>query len=246
MSFLEIRQVSHWFGGLQALKDVSFQTEKEILGLIGPNGAGKTTLFNIISGFIVPSQGEVIFLQKPIQRQRPYNIVRFGIARTFQIVKPFTTLTVEENILTGLGMSYYPKFKGLVSRYRTPANLKSVSELIELTGLQAYRTAPASRLPIGIQRRLEIARALATKPKLLLLDEPAAGLVAQEALELAHLIQRLYEHGIQIILIEHNMRFAMNLCQRIIVLAQGEIIAQGSPQAIQANDKVVNAYLGQE
>jgi len=246
MSFLEIRQVSHWFGGLQALKDVSFQTEKEILGLIGPNGAGKTTLFNIISGFIVPSQGEVIFLQKPIQHQRPYNIVRLGIARTFQIVKPFTTLTVEENILTGLGMSYYPKFKGLVSRYRTPANLKSVSELIELTGLQAYRTAPASKLPIGIQRRLEIARALATKPKLLLLDEPAAGLVAQEALELANLIQRLYEHGIQIILIEHNMRFAMNLCQRIIVLAQGEIIAQGLPQAIQANDKVVNAYLGQE
>jgi len=246
MSFLEIRQVSHWFGGLQALKDVSFQTEKEILGLIGPNGAGKTTLFNIISGFIVPSQGEVIFLQKPIQHQRPYNIVRLGIARTFQIVKPFTTLTVEENILTGLGMSYYPKFKGLVSRYRSPANLKSVSELIELTGLQAYRTAPASKLPIGIQRRLEIARALATKPKLLLLDEPAAGLVAQEALELANLIQRLYEHGIQIILIEHNMRFAMNLCQRIIVLAQGEIIAQGLPQAIQANDKVVNAYLGQE
>jgi len=246
MSFLEIHQVSHWFGGLQALKDVSFQTEKEILGLIGPNGAGKTTLFNIISGFIVPSQGEVIFLQKPIQHQRPYNIVRLGIARTFQIVKPFTTLTVEENILTGLGMSYYPKFKGLVSRYRSPANLKSVSELIELTGLQAYRTAPASKLPIGIQRRLEIARALATKPKLLLLDEPAAGLVAQEALELANLIQRLYEHGIQIILIEHNMRFAMNLCQRIIVLAQGEIIAQGLPQAIQANDKVVNAYLGQE
>jgi len=246
MSFLEIHQVSHWFGGLQALKDVSFQTEKEILGLIGPNGAGKTTLFNIISGFIVPSQGEVIFLQKPIQHQRPYNIVRLGIARTFQIVKPFTTLTVEENILTGLGMSYYPKFKGLVSRYRSPANLKSVSELIELTGLQAYRTAPASKLPIGIQRRLEIARALATKPKLLLLDEPAAGLVAQEALELANLIQRLYEHGIQIIFIEHNMRFAMNLCQRIIVLAQGEIIAQGLPQAIQANDKVVNAYLGQE
>jgi len=246
MALLEVHQISHWFGGLQALRDVSLQADQEILGLIGPNGAGKTTLFNIISGFLTPSKGEVIYQGKPIQKIPPYNIVRLGIARTFQIVKPFTTLTVEENILAGLGMPYYPQMRGLISIYRTPENLKIVSDLIEFCSLQNYREALANRLPIGIQRRLEIARALATKPKLLLLDEPAAGLVAQEAMELADLINKLFEKGIQIILIEHNMRFAMNLCHRIVVLAQGEIIAQGTPIEIQANDKVINAYLGQE
>ncbi|MGB9640845.1 MAG: ABC transporter ATP-binding protein [Anaerolineales bacterium] len=246
MALLEVHQVSHWFGGLQALRDVSLHADQEILGLIGPNGAGKTTLFNIISGFITPTEGAVIYRGKTINKIPPYNIVRLGIARTFQIVKPFTTLTVEENILAGLGMPYYPQIKGLVTLYRTPANQKAVSDLIELCGLQKYREALANRLPIGIQRRLEIARALATKPKLLLLDEPAAGLVAQEAHELANLIKELFQQGIQIVLIEHNMRFAMNLCHRIVVLAQGEIIAQGPPLEIQANDKVINAYLGQE
>lgn len=246
MAILEVQHVSHRFGGLQALKDVSIQADQEILGLIGPNGAGKTTLFNIISGFLTPTKGKVIYRGEPIHHIPPYNIVRRGIARTFQIVKPFTTLTVEENILTGLGMPYYPQFKGLVTPYRTKSNLQIVSELIELCGLQSYRNAPATRLPIGIQRRLEIARALATKPHLLLLDEPAAGLVAQEVVELADLIRQLFQQGIQIILIEHNMRFAMTLCHRIVVLAQGSIIAQGTPLEVQTNEKVINAYLGQE
>lgn len=246
MSILEVQHISHRFGGLQALKDVSIQADQEILGLIGPNGAGKTTLFNIISGFLTPTKGKVIYRGEPIHQIPPYNIVRRGIARTFQIVKPFTTLTVEENILTGLGMPYYPQFKGLVTPYRTKSNLQIVSELIELCGLQSYRDAPATRLPIGIQRRLEIARALATKPHLLLLDEPAAGLVAQEVVELADLIRQLFQQGIQIILIEHNMRFAMTLCHRIVVLAQGTIIAQGTPMEVQTNEKVINAYLGQE
>jgi len=246
MSQLEIRSVSHWFGGLQALKDVTFDTHDEILGLIGPNGAGKTTLFNVISGFIVPTSGEVRFNGKAIHRLRADQTVRLGLARTFQIVKPFASLTVEENVLVGLGMPYYPTSAALYQRYRTRSNLDQVEQILAKVHLTDYRSAQAAKLPIGLLRRLEIARALATHPKLLLLDEPAAGLVAQEAEELAALVRDLYAQGLHIILIEHNMRFAMNLCHRIVVLAQGEIIAQGNPAEIQNNEKVINAYLGQE
>lgn len=246
MSQLEIRSVSHWFGGLQALKAVSFNTSDEILGLIGPNGAGKTTLFNVISGFIVPTHGEVLLNGKAIHKLRADQTVRLGLARTFQIVKPFASLTVEENVLAGLGMPYYPKISALLKTYHTPKNLEEVNRILEKVHLSEYRDLPAAKLPIGLQRRLEIARALATQPKILLLDEPAAGLVAQEAEELANLIRNLYQQGIHIILIEHNMRFAMNLCQRVIVLAQGEVIAQGTPSEIQTNEVVINAYLGQE
>ncbi|MFN3308391.1 MAG: ABC transporter ATP-binding protein [Anaerolineales bacterium] len=246
MSQLEIRSVSHWFGGLQALRDVTFSTSDEILGLIGPNGAGKTTLFNIISGFIVPTRGEVLLNGKAIHRLRADQTIRLGLARTFQIVKPFATLTVEENVLAGLGMPYYPKAEALYKIYRTGENLEKIEQMLEKVHLSEYRFSPAAKLPIGLQRRLEIARALATHPKVLLLDEPAAGLVAQEAEELADLIRDLHSQGIHIILIEHNMRFAMNLCQRIVVLAQGEIIAEGVPAEIQNNEKVINAYLGQE
>lgn len=246
MSQLQIQSVSHWFGGLQALKDVSFSTRDEILGLIGPNGAGKTTLFNVISGFIVPTRGEVLFNGIAIHRLRADQTVRLGLARTFQIVKPFATLTVEENVLAGLGMSYYPKAVALYKTYQTPENLEKIEQILTKVHLSEYRFAPAAKLPIGLQRRLEIARALATQPKVLLLDEPAAGLVAQEAEELSRLIRELHSQGIHIILIEHNMRFAMNLCQRVVVLAQGEIIAQGSPAEIQNNARVINAYLGQE
>lgn len=246
MTLLEVKHISHWFGGLQALKDVSFQTQDEILGLIGPNGAGKTTLFNIISGFITPTKGEVIYGGQHIHHLRPHQTVRLGMARTFQIVKPFATLTVEENVLTGLGMPFYPTSKALLQRYKTPSNLEKVEEILTTTHLVEYRNSPAAKLPIGLQRRLEIARALATRPKLLLLDEPAAGLVSQEATELSDLILSLFHQGIQIIVIEHNMRFAMNLCRRIVVLNQGELIAHGTPSEVQNNEKVINAYLGQE
>ena len=243
---LEVRHVSKRFGGLQALKDVNLTHEGGILGLIGPNGAGKTTLFNIISGFLKPTEGEVVFDGQAIHKRRPHQIVELGIARTFQIVKPFADMTVQENVISGLGMPIYPRWQALVQRYRTPATLQASAEILTLTDLADWAEARADSLPIGLQRRLEIARALATGPRLLLLDEPAAGLTAGEAEELAQLIRTLHDRGISIIVIEHNMTFAMSLCQRIVVLAQGEIIAQGPPEQVRHDERVINAYLGQE
>jgi branched-chain amino acid transport system ATP-binding protein len=246
MSLLSVRRVSKQFGGLQALHDVSLETEGEILGLIGPNGAGKTTLFNVISGFLPPTEGEVYYNGQSIHRYRPHQIVELGIARTFQIVKPFGDLTVLDNVLSGHGMPAYPSWRVFTQRYHTPVTEKTAHSILELAALTSWAEARASSLPIGLQRRLEIARALATQPDLLLLDEPAAGLTSHEANELASLIRKLHEGGKSIVVIEHNMTFAMNLCQRVIVLAQGEIIAQGSPVEVQADERVINAYLGQE
>ncbi|GAB4538180.1 MAG: ABC transporter ATP-binding protein [Anaerolineae bacterium] len=246
MSLLSVRHISKQFGGLQALRDVSLETEGEILGLIGPNGAGKTTLFNVISGFLPPSAGEVYYNGQAIHRLRPHQIVEMGIARTFQIVRPFGDLMVLDNVLSGYGMPIYPGWQVFAQRYRTAVTEKAAYDILELTGLTPWAEVRASSLPIGLQRRLEIARALATEPGLLLLDEPAAGLTSQEASELASLIRTLYERGKSIIVIEHNMAFAMGLCQRVIVLAQGEIIAQGTPAEVQVDERVINAYLGQE
>jgi branched-chain amino acid transport system ATP-binding protein len=246
VSRLSVRQVGKSFGGLQALQGVSFETEGEILGLIGPNGAGKTTLFNIISGFLPPTTGEVYYAGRSIHRYRAHQIVKLGIARTFQIVKPFGDLSVLDNVLSGYGMPFYASWQAFSQRYRTPVTQQKAHSILELTGLVPWAAAQAGSLPIGVQRRLEIARALATEPSLLLLDEPAAGLTSHEAEELASLIRALYEAGKSIIVIEHNMVFAMGLCQRVIVLAQGEIISQGTPAEVQADDRVINAYLGQE
>jgi branched-chain amino acid transport system ATP-binding protein len=246
VSKLSVNHVSKQFGGLQALHDVSLETEREILGLIGPNGAGKTTLFNVISGFLPPTLGEVHYDGRSIHRFRPHRIVEQGIARTFQIVKPFSDLTVLDNVLSGHGMPFYPSWRAFFNRYHTPLTRQVAEEVLELTDLTGWRNAQARSLPIGLQRRLEIARALATRPDLLLLDEPAAGLTAQEAQDLADLIRTLYDQGKSIIVIEHNMAFAMGLCQRVIVLAQGEIIAHGTPAEIQNNQQVINVYLGRK
>lgn len=246
MSALQVRGVSKNFGGLQALRDISFETGDEILGLIGPNGAGKTTLFNVISGFLNPSAGEVFYADRPIHRLRPHQVVELGLARTFQIVKPFRDLSVLDNVLSGFGAPVYPTGKAFLQRYHQPDIVREADRILELNDLSSWRQTPAGELPIGLQRRLEIARALATRPRLLLLDEPAAGLVSQEASELANLIRTLHAQGIGMIVIEHNMSFAMNLCQRILVLVQGSLLMDGAPVEVQANPSVINAYLGQE
>lgn len=246
MSALSIRHVSKRFGGLQALHDVSLETEGEILGLIGPNGAGKTTLFNVISGFLRPTEGEIHYNDLPIHRYRPHQTVGLGIARTFQIVKPFGDLTVLDNVLSGYGQPLYPHWRAFFQRFHTPLTVEAACEIMASTGLTSWADALASSLPIGLQRRLEIARALATQPKVLLLDEPATGLTSQEADELSALIRTLNQRGKSIIIIEHNMAFAMGLCERIVVLVRGQVIAQGTPAQIRADEKVINAYLGQE
>ena len=244
MSRLIVSHVSKRFGGLQALHDVSLETEGEILGLIGPNGAGKTTLFNIISGFLKPTEGEVRYGDHVIHRHRPHQIVELGVARTFQIVKPFGDLSVLDNVLSGVGAPIYPRVQAFWRRYRQRVSVDAAQEILELTGLTPFADARADSLPIGLQRRLEIARALATNPSLLLLDEPAAGLVSQEADELADLIRTLHREGKSIVVIEHNMTFAMGLCQRIIALDQGAVIAQGEPAAVRADEQVISVYLG--
>ncbi|HWQ84700.1 MAG TPA: ABC transporter ATP-binding protein [Anaerolineales bacterium] len=246
MSALQVKSVSKHFGGLQALRGISFEMDNEILGLIGPNGAGKTTLFNVISGFLSPSAGEVFYGGKAIHRLHPRQVVELGLARTFQIVKPFRDLTVLDNVLSGFGAPIYPTAKVFLQRYHQPTVVQEAEKLLELSGLTAWERATAGELPIGLQRRLEIARALATRPRLLLLDEPAAGLVAQEASELASLIRTLYQQEIAVIVIEHNMSFAMNLCPRILVLVAGELLLDGAPDEVRANPQVINAYLGQE
>lgn len=243
-ALLEAHDIVKRFGGIQALRGVSISAQDEILGLIGPNGAGKTTLFNVISGFLRPTSGEVLFEGRPIHNRRSHSIAALGISRTFQIVRPFTDLTVLDNVLAGLGCHIYPTSSALVRRYRSPASLAAAHDLLALTGLTEWAETRAGNLPIGLQRRLEIARALGSDPRLLLLDEPAAGLVAGEAQSLAELVRRLREQGRTVIVIEHNMAFAMGLCDRIVVLAQGEIIAQGTPSVVQADERVINAYLG--
>jgi ABC-type branched-subunit amino acid transport system ATPase component len=243
-ALLEAHNIVKRFGGIEALRGVSVSAQDEILGLIGPNGAGKTTLFNVISGFLRPTSGEVLFEGRAIQARRSHEIAGQGIARTFQIVRPFSDLTVLENVLAGLGCHIYPTGQALLRRYRQPAPLADAEALLELTELTPWAGTRAGNLPIGLQRRLEIARALGSAPRLLLLDEPAAGLVSAEAHALMALVRKLRQQGRTVIIIEHNMAFAMGLCDRIVVLAQGEIIAQGPPAAVQADERVINAYLG--
>ena len=247
MALLEVTALSKEFDGLRALDGVSFKAEDgEILGIIGPNGAGKTTLFNLISGIYPSSGGEINFQGKSILRLKPHQISLLGIGRTFQIVRPFQNLDVETNILVAIGHRFYPSLWKSTEPFRQPEILQEVQTLIERTGLRPYAKQIAKNLPLGFKKRLEIARALALKPRLLLLDEPSAGLRFEESAQLMDLIRQVRDQGIGVLLIEHNMQVVMDLCQRIVVLDHGSKIAEGYPEAIRSNPQVIQAYLGKE
>jgi len=247
MAILEVTSLSKEFDGLRALDGVSFTAERgEILGIIGPNGAGKTTLFNLISGIYPSSSGDINFQGRSILRLKPHQISRLGIGRTFQIVRPFQNLDVETNVLVAFGHRFYPSLWKSTGPFRKPEILKDVRTLIERAGLQTYAKQLAKNLPLGFKKRLEIARALALRPRLLLLDEPSAGLRFEESTQLMELIRHLRDQGIGVLLIEHNMQVVMDLCDRIVVLDHGSKIAEGFPEQIRANPQVIQAYLGKE
>ena len=246
---LKLSSLSKDFGALRVLDnlDLAIPT-RGIFGLIGPNGAGKTTIFNLITGLVPPSSGSIEFLGERLNGLPPFMITRRGIARTFQNIRLFKDMTAEENVLVAMGdLSKYQIFKGLLpGGYRNGENSqrKSARELLSRVGLSAKAHQPAAFLSYGEQRRLELARALATRPKLLLLDEPAAGMNAAEKQQLMEEIEKLQASGLSIVLIEHDMRFVMGICAEIAVLNFGRWIAQGSPTEIRAHPKVIEAYLG--
>lgn len=247
MPLLEVNWVSKEFDGIRALVEVTFSAEgAEILGIIGPNGAGKTTLFNLISGIFAPSNGEIRFQGKSLKGLKPHQISHLGIGRTFQIVRPFPNLSVKDNVLVAFGHRFYPSLSRSVRPRQQSEIRKEIHGILSKTGLHPYAGQAAKNLPLGLKKRLEIARALALQPRLLLLDEPSAGLRYEESNHLMQLIRQVRDQGIGVLLIEHNMQVVMDLCQRIVVLDHGNKIAEGTPREIRSDLRVIQAYLGKE
>jgi branched-chain amino acid transport system permease protein len=246
-SLLQTRDLTRRFGGLLAVSDVNIEVfAREIFGVIGPNGAGKTTFFNLLSGIMPCSGGEIRFKNHDIHRLSPYRIARLGIGRTFQIVRPFGELSVIDNVLAGLGSRFCTGFADALGLHHRKSFRDEARAILAQTGLGDHENEVARNLPLGLLRRLEIARALGLRPQLILLDESFSGLSHREALSLLDLIRSLRDAGMTIILIEHNMQITMKICDRIAVLDRGVKIAQGTPAEIRNNAAVVAAYLGSD
>lgn len=250
MSILRTKNLSIDFGGLRALDHLDLEIhEGEIFGLIGPNGSGKTTCLNLITGFLKPTGGEVIYKGKPIAGLKPYQIAERGIVRTFQLVRLFPNLTCKENIIVGRHLRIKGNMWGAITcskGYREgEAKLrKETRESLDLVGLGEREGVVAKNLTVGEERKLEIAIALAAKPKVVLLDEPAAGMSPKESTELVSLIRSIQKMGMTVLVVEHNIRVVMDLCHRIAVLHFGVKIAEGTPEEITSNDEVISVYLG--
>ncbi|WP_332675448.1 ABC transporter ATP-binding protein [Aromatoleum sp.] len=250
ITLLEARGIDKRFGGLKALSEVSLSIGKgEIYGLIGPNGAGKTTLFNVLTGAYAPDGGEFVFNGTALPTGKPHLVVAQGIARTFQNIRLFRDLTALENVMAGHHIRTKATIWGILTQNKRTREEERLTterayELLKYVGIERFATATAKNLSYGDQRRLEIARALATEPQLLALDEPAAGMNATETAQLKLLIEQIRRDGITVLLIEHDVKLVMGLCDRVAVLDFGRKIAEDVPAVVQKNETVISAYLG--
>jgi branched-chain amino acid transport system ATP-binding protein len=237
MAYFETRNITKFFGGLAAVNGVSFKVEQgQIYGLIGPNGSGKTTIFNLINAYFPLTKGDIFFEGKKVSGLKTHQICQRGIGRTFQIVKPLKRMTVLDNVIAS----------AFLHAKRKQDAVKLAEEMIEFCGLEPYKDKLAKSLPIAMRKRLEITRSLATKPKLLLLDETAAGLNPSEVEQAIEIIKKIRDSGITIIIVEHIMRVIMTISDRILAINHGMVIAEGSPAEVASNSEVIAAYLGED
>jgi len=250
MSLLAVQHLDHWFGGLHVIDDVSFECREGIVkGIIGPNGAGKTTLFNLVAGTFRPASGEIRFEGRPLTGLAPHRVAARGITRTFQATRLFPRMTVLENVMVGMHSrsrhGFLSGLAGPLATHREEARVRKASlEVLEILGLGPLARQDARSLPFGRQRVAEIARALAARPRLLLLDEPACGLNPRETEEMAELISGIRARGTTVLVVEHDMSLVMGICDEVLVLSSGRRIAEGTPRVVQSDPAVIAVYLG--